>query len=76
MINKLMNFFLNHTLISLNTAPTPKNIFLVMTNNKYFDHQATHLLLKYYISKLGGMGVKVYADNADAVGGPKSGKTC
>ena len=25
-----MNFFLNHALISLNTAPTPQNIFLII----------------------------------------------
>ena len=56
MINKLMNLFLNDTQISLNTAITPQNIFLVMTKSKYFNHQATHLLLKYYISKLRGMG--------------------
>ena len=30
-INKLINFFLNHGLISLNTAPTPQNIFLMIT---------------------------------------------
>ena len=47
---------MNHTLISLNSAPTPQNIFLVMTKSKYFNHQATHLLLNYYVSKLGGMG--------------------
>ena len=29
-INKLMNFFLNHALISLSTAPTPQNIFLMI----------------------------------------------
>ena len=29
-INKLMNFFLNHALISLNTIPTPQNIFLIV----------------------------------------------
>ena len=29
-INKLMNFFMNHGLISLNTAPTPRNIFLMI----------------------------------------------
>ena len=29
-INKLMNFFMNHGLISLNTAPTPQNIFLMI----------------------------------------------
>ena len=28
--NKLMNFFLNHALISLNTAPAPQNIFLMI----------------------------------------------
>ena len=33
-INKLMNFFLNNTLIFLNTAPTPKKIFL-MTCRKH-----------------------------------------
>ena len=27
-VKKLTNFFLNHALISFNTAPTPKNIFL------------------------------------------------
>ena len=26
-IDNLMNFFLNHALISLNTAPTPQHIF-------------------------------------------------
>ena len=39
-------------------------------------HQATHLLLKYYISKL-GVVVKTAADLADTGGGdPKFGKTC
>ena len=32
------------------------------------SRQATNLLFKYYISKLGG-GVKVCVDNADARGG-------
>ena len=38
------------------------------------SHQATHLLFKYYISKLGGWGVKTVADLADK-GGPRFGKT-
>ena len=29
-MNKLMNFFMNHGLIFLNTAPTPQNIVLMI----------------------------------------------
>ena len=29
-VNKVMNFFLNHGPMSLNTVPTPQNIFLVL----------------------------------------------
>ena len=32
------------------------------------SYQATHLLFKYYVSKLGvGLGVKACADNADVI---------
>ena len=37
-------------------------------------HEASHLLFKYYISKLGGGGVKTCADLADTWRGPRSGK--
>ena len=33
-INRLMNFFLNHGLNSLNTAPKPKNIFLMIIEKR------------------------------------------
>ena len=37
----------------------------------------SHILCKYYVSKLGvGWGVKACADNADTGGGPKSEKSC
>ena len=35
-IYKLMNFFLNHTLISLNTAPMPQNIFLMIKKSIFW----------------------------------------
>ena len=39
--------------------------------------QPTHILVKYYVSKLGGgWGVKACSDNAEAGGGLKSGKYC
>ena len=41
------------------------------------SYQPTHLLFKYYVSKLGGgWGFKAFADNAEAGGGHKSEKSC
>ena len=34
-INKLLNFFMNHDLISLNTALMPQNVFLMMIIEKH-----------------------------------------
>ena len=36
------------------------------------SHQATHILFKYFVSKVGGGGVKAFADNADVGGGGRS----
>ena len=62
-MNKLMNFFMNHSLIFLNTAPTPQNIILMIVEKHILiigtcrkSHQATHLLLTYYTIILGGGG--------------------
>ena len=85
-ISKLMNFFLNNALISLNTDPTPQNIFLTIIERHILiietcrkSHQATHLLFKYYVSKLGGGGgsrLVLILLTQGGVGGPKSGKSC
>ena len=61
-MNKLMNFFMNHGLIFLNTAPTPQNIFLMIIEKTHIliiwivskSHQSTHILFKYDIINLGG----------------------
>ena len=42
-INKLMNFFMNHGLISLNTASTPQNIFRMIIEN--------HILMIWNVSE-------------------------
>ena len=56
-----MNFFLNHSLISLNTAPTPQMIFLMIIEkhilriwNVSYKSSSYWPLSKYHISKLGG----------------------
>ena len=58
---------------------------LFWSNTKWMNTKSTDMgphgpLIKYYISKLGGWGVLIYADSADAGGGggggPKLWKTC
>ena len=73
-INKLMNFFLNHALISLNT---PQNIFLTIIEKyiliiwniswKSSSNSPSVQVLRQQIR--GGWGVKACADTADAGGG-------
>ena len=79
-INKLMNFFLNHALISLNTAPTPQNIFLMIKEKHILIIQKVS-----YKSSSKSPSVQVLCQQIRGgggsrlaltmLGGPKSGET-
>ena len=69
-----MNFFLTHALISLNTAPTPQNIFLIkkvkhilmIWNMSYKSSRNSPSVQVLRQQIRGGWGVKACADYADA----------
>ena len=44
-MNKLMNFFMNHGLIFLNTAPTPQNIILMIVEKHIFRIETCIVLI-------------------------------
>ena len=59
-----MNFFLNHALISLNTAPMPQNIFLKIIENHIFISNSSSVQVLH--QQIRGVGGKTCADLADA----------
>ena len=82
-INKLMNFFLNHALISLNT---PQNIFLTIIEKyiliiwniswKSSSNSPSVQVLRQQIRGGGGSRLVLILLTQGGVGGPKSGKSC
>ena len=80
-INELMNFFLNHGLISLNTVSTPQNIFLMIIEkhiliiwNMLYESSSNSASVQVIHQQIRGGGVKTWADLND-IGGPKFGET-
>ena len=76
MFNKLMNFFRNHALISLNTAPTPQNIFLMIIEKQILKHVGKVIKQLTFCSSITssiqwGRGVKTCDDLDDSGGGGK-----
>ena len=82
-INKLMNFFLNHALISLNT---PQNIFLTIIEKyiliiwniswKSSSNSPSVQVLRQQIRGGGGSRLVLILLTQGGGGGPKSGKSC
>ena len=68
-IKKLMNFFLNLGLISLNTAPTTKNIFLMIAKVLYNSSSNSPSVQVLHKQIRGGGWVKTCDDLVDTRGG-------
>ena len=76
-MNRLMNFFMNHSLIFLNTAPTPQNIILMIAEKHILiignvseksssNSPSVHILHHHF---RGRWGVLNHDDVDDAGGG-------
>ena len=76
-----MNFFLNHAIISLNTAPKPQNIFLMIIEkhiliieNVLYKSSSNTCFVQVLHLKIRGVGVKTCSDLADTGGVQNLGK--
>ena len=74
-INKLMNFFLNHALTILNTAPTPQNSSMIIEKhiliiwNVFYTSSSNSPSVQVLHQQIrSGWGVKTCADLADTRG--------
>ena len=80
-MNKLMNFFMNHGLIFLNTAPTPQNIVLMIVekhiliiwnvSEKSSSNSPSVHILHHHFRGGGGSRAMMMLMTQGGVGGPK-----
>ena len=80
-MNKLMNFFMNHGLIFLNTAPTPQNIVLMIVekhiliiwnvSEKSSSNSTSVHILHHHFRGGGGSRAMMMLMTQGGVGGPK-----